>query len=103
MRTNFEFKGNVYEINFTDKYITIYDSCLVEKDDIRGFVRKLKNDFPNENVLKNRSDGSIVREWESHNLLYDLNFKRENTRHVDIEDNQSSLLSFLYFVVSLFY
>lgn len=66
--------------------IHIKDSYLIKKE--RLMVRKLnqlKQIMP-ESKVWNRSLKSLIFEWKTHNLLYELHLFRSHTTDVDLEE-----------------
>lgn len=49
-----------------------------------------------------RTPKSEYREWKAHNFLYKIGYKRERTKSVDIDQNESKLRRFVYAVLSIF-
>ena len=52
-----------------------------------GYTRTLKSEY---------------QEWKAHNFLYRMGIKRERTKRVDIDQNESKLRLFGYAILSLF-
>jgi predicted small secreted protein len=52
-----------------------------------GYSRTLKSEY---------------QEWAAHNFLYRMGYKRERTRSVDINQNETKLRKFIYAVLSIF-
>ena len=65
--------------------ITIYDSYSISKYDITRVLISLRNKFPDNNVIKNRTFKSLQHEWFVHNLCYKLHILRSRTVNVDFE------------------
>lgn len=53
-------------------------------------------------IYKKRTIKSMIEEWRSHNLLYDLHLFRSRTKDVDI-NVPSKFWLFMYKVLSIFY
>lgn len=71
-------------------FLTIYDSYKIEDEDemiriIVGF-----------DELNGRSAASIINEWKSHNLLYNMGMFIKHTRHLDIEYNIKWYMDIFY-------
>ncbi len=49
-----------------------------------------------------RTPESEYQEWRAHNFLYRIGYKRERTKHVDIDQNESELRKFIYAILSIF-
>lgn len=57
----------------------------------------------NRNISYSRSQGSFIREWKAHNILYKFNIKRKSTKSVDLNENENIFRRIGYFILSLFY
>lgn len=67
-----------------DNYILITNSFLIEHPVVmQAYLDELRDDYPNNKVLKNRSDKSMIREWIGHNNMFKLNLFKEHTRSVE--------------------
>lgn len=93
------------EIHVTKDNIKILDSYKVHKtSDMKHELIIIKNNFTKEecNIIHTRSINSLVYEWQAHNLLYDLHYKRSHTKDVDL-NNESTIRKILYFILSQIY
>ena len=70
----------------------VYDSYKIGDDIIQGeILDKLlyhEEQYPSK---WNRTKGSMLNEWYAHNLLYNMNLKRERTRDVDFDNKEESV------------
>ena len=55
----------------------------------------------NRDCVLERSNFSLLLEWASHNLLYDLHIARERTKDVDLEYPQKWYYKVAYFIIGL--
>ena len=93
------------EIHVTKDNIKILDSYKVHKaSDMKHEFMIIKNNFTNEecSVIHVRSINSLVYEWQAHNLLYDLHYKRKQTKDVDL-NNESTIRKVAFFLLSRIY
>lgn len=102
-----------YKVN--DKIITIIinynDIMIYNSKDIKSITEmnkvithifnKYNYKFINNN--SNRTKFSLLNEWRTHNLLYDLNLFRNHTKDVNFEYNQNKILAIIYTFFSIFY
>ena len=51
-------------------------------------------------VLK-RTDKSLINEWFSHNVLYNLHLFRKHTKDCNFEKTQNKILNIIYFILSI--
>lgn len=58
--------------------------------------------YPENKVIKTRSFKSLMAEWKTHNLLYDLHILRSRTKDVDLNLN-SKFIQLIYRFLSVFY
>lgn len=52
-----------------------------------GYTRTLKSEY---------------QEWKAHNFLYKIGYKRERTKSVDIDQNETKLRKVIYAILSIF-
>ena len=68
----------------------ILDSASVRsKADMREFLLKVRAQSSPEMAVCRRDLESMIREWRSHNLFYQLHIFRSRTKDVDLELCQS--------------
>ena len=92
------------EAKLTAKNTHINDSCTIHsKKDIAEYLIMLREQSSPEMAVNQRSLHSLVAEWRSHNLFYDLHVFRSHTRDVGMESHQvwykevfCRVVSFLY-------
>lgn len=68
----------------TNNNIHIQDSYKYSKYIMRSTLQIYKDQFKEYDVFK-RSITSMVLEWATHNMLYNLNIQRHRTKDVDID------------------
>lgn len=82
----------------------IVDSCQVKsKDDMRTYLRRLRDGVPAEMAVNQRDIESQVHEWRAHNFFYKLHVFPSRTRDVDLELKQTWYRELFCRVVSFFY
>ena len=82
----------------------ILDSASVRsKADMRVFLLKVRAQSSPEMAVCRRDLESMIREWRSHNLFYQLHVFRSRTKDVDLELCQSWCRELFCRVVSFFY
>lgn len=86
----------------TDNNIHINNSCEYSKHSFDTVFSYLRDHYLTNNVLLNRSDCSMAREWASHNLLWDLHIARERTADVDLDYPQKWYYRLGYFILGSF-
>ena len=64
--------------------IHIQNSCFYRKRDFKKNIIEQSKLQHAEQVIENRSMYSLIAEWSTHNLCYNLGIKREETRDVDL-------------------
>lgn len=87
------------KVDIHSNYITIYYSYKIRKKkhmkEVLNWIKGFKNlDLPMY---------LLVAEWKTHNLLYNWNYQRERTRHVNLENTMFLKHRIRYFLLSLFY
>lgn len=92
-------------INVTEDNIHIEDSYkITETSKMRNILLIIKNKYSiyECSVIHVRSINSLVYEWQAHNLLYDLHYKRKETKDVDL-NNESIIRKVAFFLLSRIY
>ena len=78
--------------------VKLFDSYLVPKAKMSRELGMIRNLHPTCR-LWHRSEGSIKREWASHNLAYSLGIRREKTADADLNYEQKWYNKLAYGVV----
>ena len=82
----------------------ILDSATVRsKAEMRSFLQEVREQASPDMAVCRRDLESMVREWRSHNLFYQLHVFRSRTKDVDLELCQSWCRELFCRVVSFFY
>jgi hypothetical protein len=82
----------------------ILDSCSVKsKEDMRTYLRRLREGVPDEMAVNQRDIESQIHEWRAHNFFYKLHVFRSRTQDVDLELKQPWYRELFCRVVSFFY
>lgn len=92
--------------DLTTLNIHIENSFKKSKKEIRSIICDISNLAPFHALQVagfDRSNRSMIREWCAHNFLYKHNYKRERTKDVDLNQNESLSRRLGYFFLSLFY
>lgn len=63
---------------------------------------EISEKYPNLDILMNVSIKTLIREWRSHNLLYELGLFKDRTKDVDLNENPL-YLKIGYYILSLIY
>jgi hypothetical protein len=100
----FVYKSHTITCHISKSVITIKDSWLVKKvADMKTILEMIKKRARRHGIVYSRSEASWIREWKAHNLLYNMNFKRNHTADTDLAENESAFRRFCYFFLSLFH
>lgn len=87
---------NKYNIHIEDSY------QVVKRKDMKDFLSIILDASLNRGIFYSRKIRSWIREWKAHNLLYRLGIKKDRTGSVDLDECESKLRRFGYFILSLF-
>lgn len=91
------------ELKVFDDDIVIVDghkyTSPKEMINVLDFVRTF---YPENQVIRTRTNKSLMAEWKTHNLLYDLHILRGRTKDVDLNLN-SKFIQLIYKFLSMFY
>lgn len=78
--------------------VKLIDSYLVSKKKMGRELQSIRNLHP-ACPLWQRSEGSLKREWASHNLAYILGIRRSKTKDCDLNYDQKWYVKLAYGVV----
>lgn len=98
-----------YNEPFTKAYLSLDNTSIVDSykiRDIKGMsyiLKELRKIVDNSFAINKRNLFGMICEWGSHNLLYILNIKRERTKTVDLNMNQSVFTTYVYTLLFIFY
>lgn len=91
-------------IVYNDYHVKIVDSYKIHKiDEMKDILQRTLNLVPSNKTLKERSMISLISEWRTHNLLYELGIVKFRTKDVDFKRNLNFMLAIGYIFLSLFY
>ena len=97
------FEGNLIQAEYNSSNIHIFNSYKIKrKRDMKRILMLIKCASFNRGIFYSRKEKSWIREWKAHNILYKLGIKKERTSSVDLNENESILRRFGYFILSLF-
>lgn len=91
--------------NINNEGLSIPDSWNIKYKYEMDFVLnciKTDNKDKDYNVLK-RSNENLIKEWRSHNILYNLGLFKPHTETVDFEYPQKWYYKLCYFIIDLLY
>lgn len=98
----------VPKISFDIKNLNIHiEKSYIVKDKmlIRQFISNIVQS-PEFSELKKagftRTEKSMYNEWVAHNVLHRFGYKREQTANVDIDQGETLLRRFCYWILSMF-
>lgn len=76
--------------------------CITRRSEMRKWVRYIQDYDLCPINIKERTENSLIREWEAHNLLYMLGYEVDRTMHVDF-DIEPLLHRMAYVALSIVY
>lgn len=92
------------ECSVTDNNIHIENSYkIIDSSTMLYILTKIRDEYPDATVVKERSLTSMLDEWKAHNALYELHLYRSHTKSVDINTNQTWYVKAAYKVLSFLY
>ena len=93
---------DTYQITYHDDCVIIWNSYKIrELSKMRQVLKYIKETHPG--ILNNRSEFSMLNEWRSHNLLYNLKILRNRTKDVNINYKLPLWAEIGYTILSPFY
>lgn len=91
------------EVIISQNDLIIIDSYKIKSiKNMKYVINSTREKCDESYVIHKRSMYSLVNEWRTHNLLYDLHIKREQTKDVDL-DNETLFRKICYSILSIFY
>lgn len=78
------------EFQYDRNNIHIVNSYKVKEEDMMDYLREFKNKVAKDFTYK-RSLKDMKIEWLAHNVLYEMSVCIERTKHVDINENETTL------------
>lgn len=69
----------------SDNNIHIEDSHKISKYEFRHILNEIRTANPDNEIIKNRCNLSLMNEWAVHNLLYYFNIEKSRTVSVDLD------------------
>ena len=85
------------DYKITNKCIILYDSYLTPKKEYRPTLEEIKEDHPENDVVKNRSITGMCLEWAVHSFLYNyFRYEENRTKNTDLEWPRSTKEKILY-------
>lgn len=83
---------------------SIQDSYkIISRKDMKKVLIEIQERVSKNMAVNNRSLSSMIREWESHNILYACNYQPDRTGSVDLELNPKWYYSTMYWILSTIY
>lgn len=77
--------------NSNNPNMKIRNSYLITDEKIRKEIIQILYNYEKNHPSKwNRSIKSMEKEWEAHNTLYYLNYKKDHTADVDLDNNDEN-------------
>lgn len=98
------FNNHCHKVHFSDDNINISESYLIKNwSDMKQFLNNLYHHCPNSPVIQQRSTASLIHEWRTHNLCWELGIMPDRVKDVDLNLGQSWWVKVLYVIFSPFY
>ena len=92
-------------IKVSKNNIHIENSCEVKtRNDMQLVLNDIRAHHSLEycEVLK-RTDKSLINEWRTHNIFYNLHLFRTHTKDVDLNYPQNKIVEIAYSIIGAFY
>ena len=95
---------DLHNASLTPDGTHILDSYLLKsKNEIRAYLKALRDTCPQDMAVSRRDLESMVHEWRVHNFFYRIHVFRSRTKDVDLELKQPWYRECFCRVVSFFY
>lgn len=96
-----DFEVNKLKIEVTADNIKIIDSWkITKKKEMREMIEEILYKAPI--YTTKRSVSSLVREWRSHNIMYNIGWFTRHTKDCDLESNEALYRRVIYFIMGRF-
>ena len=100
---SFAYENNLIRVKYDSSNIHIFNSHKIKrKQDMEKILSIIQCASFNRGIFYTRSTKSWVRKWKAHNILYKLGIKKERTKSVNLNEKETMLRKFGYFILSLF-
>ena len=96
-------RGESLDVDYSHTNVHVNGSYTVAKKDIVDWVERIISCGIQNGYVYSRSAESWINEWRAHNLLCRWGIAPDRTRDVDLDENESSLRRFCYFILSKLY
>jgi hypothetical protein len=93
--------GQSLSVNYSSTNVHICDSHTVNKAEVAGWVKLIKETGNQNGYVYPRSESSWIREWKAHNVLFKWSICPDRTKDVDLEFKVKFLYKIGYFILSL--
>ena len=91
------------EVIISKDNICIIDSYQIKSiKNMKYVINSIKQRCDNSYIIHKRSMYSLINEWRSYNLLYDLHIQRDRTKDVDL-NNETVIKRICYSILSVLY
>lgn len=91
----------ILQITISHKNVNINNSYLIEttreKKEVINYILETASDH---GITFKRSIKSWLREWKAHNVLFKLGIKKQQTRSVDLNEDENLFRRIGYFLIS---
>lgn len=85
------------------KNLKIIDSYMVQNKSVqKSILQEINEQLQGFNITFNRTLISQLNEWAAHNVLYGWGIQPSSTQSVDIDEGETALRKFGYFVLAQF-
>ena len=99
-----KYKDRIIMYNMTEKNIHIEDSYKIRDiSEMKEILELIGSEALRCCIPYKRSISSWLREWKAHNYLYDMNYEKDRTGSVDLNEDESLIRRIGYFFLALFY
>lgn len=101
---NLRYKNKTIIYNMTKENIHIKDSYKIRNvSEMKEILELIGSEALRRCIPYKRSINSWLREWKAHNYLYDMNYEKDRTGSVDLNEDESLIRRIGYFFLALFY
>ena len=84
----------------TDTNIHIENSYQVSDSKVKPFLNKLVDKIDGR-IVYTRTVNEWTKEWKAHNRLYKLGLYRSHTKHVDLNEDETSFRKLIYKILGI--
>lgn len=74
---------------------------ITKRKEMKKILLTIQSEYPNCKVFSKRSISGLILEWVAHNRLYKIGYKKDRTKDVDLDLNETWYRKILYLILGI--